>query len=71
MNAINNFRQIVSEVLELPIESIEMNTILNEEKIDSISFIRIVVACELQFKMNFEDEVLLLNKYKFVRLNIL
>ena len=67
MSNINNIEQeiikIFADILEVNIEYVQLNSTFDELKIDSILFIRLVVQCETEFNIQFEDEMLLLSKY--------
>ena len=45
---------------------IALNQTFDELEVDSILFIRLVVQCETNFSIHFEDEMLLISKFQDV-----
>lgn len=62
-----NIIHIFSEILEIPADTISAEQTFDELGIDSILFIRLVVMCETQLNMQFEDEMLLVSKFPDVK----
>lgn len=58
---------IFSEILETPEDRISAEQTFEELGIDSILFIRLVIMCETQLNMQFEDEMLLMSKFPDVK----
>ena len=58
---------IFSEILEIPADTVSSEQTFEELGIDSIFFIRLVVMCETQLNIQFEDKMLLLSNFPDVR----
>ena len=58
---------IFEDILELDPESVKLEQTFEELEIDSILFIRLVVQCETELDMQFEDEMLLMTKFPDVQ----
>jgi len=60
----NEITKIIQDTIQLtvPIESLELDTRLENVGLDSITFIRIVVQIEDQFDMEFPEDRLLLTQ---------
>lgn len=54
---------VIEDILEKEKNSILPSHTLDELKVDSILFIRLVVQCEANFNIEFEDEMLLISKF--------
>ena len=54
---------VFEEILELESGMVELEQTFEEREIDSILFIRLVVQCETEFNIQFEDEMLLMTKF--------
>ena len=66
MNTDSMHKKIMEQVasaLEIDQKALRLEQTLEELEIDSILFIRIVVHCETVFKIEFEDEMLLMSKF--------
>ncbi len=55
--------QMMKELLETDVDNINAEQTFEELGIDSIIFIRMVVQCETQFGIQFEDEMLVMQKF--------
>lgn len=55
--------KVIADILEVNIEAIQLSSTFDELEIDSILFIRLVVQCETEFHLLFEDEMLLMSKF--------
>lgn len=55
--------KVFADILEVNIEAIQLSSTFDELEIDSILFIRLVVQCETEFQLQFEDEMLLMSKF--------
>ena len=54
---------IFESILEAEQGSVTLSQTFDELRIDSILFIRLVVQCETEFNVQFEDEMLLVTKF--------
>jgi len=54
---------IFEDILELESGTVKTEQTFDELEIDSILFIRLVVQCETEFNLQFEDEMLLITKF--------
>ena len=54
---------VFEDILELEPGTVKMEETFEEREIDSILFIRLVVQCETEFNIQFEDEMLLITKF--------
>lgn len=59
----NNVLKCLSDVLEVELNNSDLIKTLDELEVDSILLVRMVVSCEMQFGIEFEDEMLLLSKF--------
>ena len=57
----NELCKILENLLE--IDSVSTDKTLEELKVNSIIFIRLVVECEQRFHIEFEDEMLLMSEF--------
>ena len=55
--------KIFEDILELDPDTVRMEQTFEDLEIDSILFIRLVVQCETEFNLQFEDEMLLITKF--------
>ena len=58
---------IFENILEVDSDSVKEEQTFEELEIDSILFIRLVVQCETEFNIQFEDEMLLITKFPDVK----
>lgn len=54
---------IFEDILEQEKGKITLEQTFEELKVNSISFIGLVVQCEIEFDIQFEDEMLLISKF--------
>lgn len=61
-----NIREIIGKNIELtvPIEKISYDDDLTTFGMNSITFIKVVVAIELEYGFEFEDDIMLVEKFK-------
>lgn len=57
----------LSESLEIPVESIKVDQPLSELDLDSINFVKLVIALEAEFDFEFDDDKLLVSEFPTVR----
>ena len=57
---------VFEDILELEPGTIKLEDTFEDREIDSILFIRLVVQCETEFDIQFEDEMLLITKFPIV-----
>lgn len=57
----------LSESLEIPVESIKVDQPLSELDLDSINFVKLVIALEAEFDFEFDDDKLLISEFPTVR----
>lgn len=58
---------ITSNIIQPPADPVRLDAALAEIGIDSITFIRIVIALEEAFNIKFEDEILILSEFPTVK----
>lgn len=58
---------IIRDVSGFPLEQISENKSLEELEINSIVFIQLVIRCENEFGIQFEDDQLLLANYPTIK----
>jgi len=66
MSELNIEKRVISvfeDILELEPGTVKMEQTFEEREVDSILFIRLVVQCETEFNIQFEDEMLLITKF--------
>lgn len=56
----------LSESLEIPVESIKIDEPLSELNLDSINFVKLVIALEAEFDFEFDDDKLLISEFPTV-----
>lgn len=56
----------LSESLEIPVESIKIDESLSELNLDSINFVKLVIALEAEFDFEFDDDKLLISEFPTV-----
>ena len=66
MNTEKRILGVFEDILELDPGTVTMEQTFEEREIDSILFIRLVVQCETEFNIQFEDEMLLITKFPSV-----
>ena len=66
MNIEKRILGVFEDILELEPGTVKMEDTFEEKEIDSILFIRLVVQCETEFNIQFEDEMLLITKFPSV-----
>lgn len=57
----------LSETLEIPKESIKIDEPLSELDLDSINYVKLVIALETEFDFEFDDDKLLISEFPTVR----
>lgn len=58
--------KIMAEIRSVEHDLIKTDLSFDELELDSIQFVRLVIQCEKDLKINFEDEMLLQNKFSNV-----
>ena len=66
MNIEKKIIGVFEDILELEPGTVKLDQTFDEREIDSILFIRLVVQCETEFNIQFEDEMLLITKFPSV-----
>ena len=54
----------ISEALERSITQSDLNKRMEDLEINSIFFVKIVIKCEQKFNFEFEDEMLVMNRFE-------
>lgn len=60
---VKNVIEMFKEILDAQEQNIKISDTFEELEIDSILFIRLVVLSETKFEIEFEDEMLLMQKF--------
>ena len=67
MNLYNKIIDIIADLLELPQDKIKTNMSFASLQIDSILFIKLIVRCESELNIEYDDDMLIVEQYNNIQ----